>query len=216
VLIAEDSEDDSMLLLRELRKGGFDPTHKRVDTPAAMKSALENGTWDVIIADYSMPQFTAPAALKLMQDSGLDIPFIIMSGTVSEETAVAAMKAGANDYVMKNNLARIVPAVERELAEAEERRERRMAEQRCRIHLRRRAEACFDRCPGGAGGGPSKEGRDKLSSPRPRKRGGAGRQKGPALTGPTARGRIGRSAAAGGAGACVKRRARSVRVLGVA
>lgn len=74
VLIAEDSEDDSMLLLRELRKGGFDPTHKRVDTPAAMKSALENGTWDVIIADYSMPQFTAPAALKLMQDSGLDIP----------------------------------------------------------------------------------------------------------------------------------------------
>ena len=129
VLIAEDSEDDSMLLLRELRKGGFDPTHKRVDTPAAMKSALENGTWDVIIADYSMPQFTAPAALKLMQDSGLDIPFIIMSGTVSEETAVAAMKAGANDYVMKNNLARIVPAVERELAEAEERRERRRAEQ---------------------------------------------------------------------------------------
>ena len=128
VLLVEDAEDDAELLLRELRKGGYSPTSARVDTPAAMKAALEEGTWDVVVSDYSMPHFSAPAAQKLLLNSGLDLPFIIVSGTISDEAAVDAMKSGAHDYLRKDNLARLVPAIERELHEAQERRGRRRAE----------------------------------------------------------------------------------------
>ena len=128
VLHVEDSVDDSMLVRRELRKGGYDLTVERLDTPAEMKAALEGGTWDIVISDYSMPRFSGPAALKLLDNSGLDLPFIIVSATITEEMAVATMKAGAHDFVMKGNLARLNPAVQRELREAEERRARRKAE----------------------------------------------------------------------------------------
>src|SRR6266850_1518996 len=128
VLIIEDSQDDAALLLLELESGGYNPTFERVDTATAMQTALAKQPWDIIIADYSMPHFNALAALQLLQDSGLDLPFIIVSGAIGEDTAVAAMKAGAHDYLMKDNLARFVPAVERELREAKVRRQRRQAE----------------------------------------------------------------------------------------
>ncbi|MBI5746999.1 MAG: EAL domain-containing protein [Nitrospirae bacterium] len=129
VLIVEDSEDDKELVLRELRRGGYDPVHERVDTSEAMGMALDQQTWDIIISDYSMPNFNARAALEVLKARALDIPFIIVSGTIGEETAVAAMKAGANDYLMKGNLARLVPAIERELRDAEVRRGREKAEE---------------------------------------------------------------------------------------
>jgi signal transduction histidine kinase len=128
VLIVEDSEDDMLLILRELRQGGYTLDHVRVDTAAAMHTALEQQSWDIVIADYSLPAFSGPEALKLLQSQGLDLPFIIVSGTIGEETAVAAMKAGAHDFLSKGKLARLLPAVERELRDAEERRKRRNAE----------------------------------------------------------------------------------------
>jgi hypothetical protein len=128
VLIVEDSEDDTLLVLRELRRGGYTLDYVRVDTPAAMHAALEQQLWDIVIADYNMPAFSAPEALKLLQSQKLDLPFIIVSGTIGEEIAVAAMKAGAHDYLIKGNLARLVPAVERELREAQERHKRHSAE----------------------------------------------------------------------------------------
>lgn len=129
VLIVEDSSDDTALLLRELRRGGFEPTCQRVDTAAAMSGALDAEPWDIIISDYVMPQFSGTAALALMKERGLDLPFIIISGAISEDIAVAAMKAGAHDYVFKGNLTRLVPAIERELREAEVRRSERRARQ---------------------------------------------------------------------------------------
>jgi two-component system, cell cycle sensor histidine kinase and response regulator CckA len=132
VLIVEDSEDDMLLMLRELRRGGYTLDSLRVDTPVSMQVALDRQPWDVVIADYTLPAFNAPDALKLLQNQQQDIPFIIVSGTIGEETAVAAMKAGAHDYITKGNLARLVPAVERELREAEERRKRQGAEQALR------------------------------------------------------------------------------------
>jgi two-component system, cell cycle sensor histidine kinase and response regulator CckA len=128
VLIVEDSEDDMLLLLRELRQGGYTLDYVRVDTAAEMQAALERQTWDIVIADYSLPAFSGPEALKLMQRQGLDLPFIIVSGTIGEDTAVDAMKAGAHDFLSKGKLARLVPAVERELREAVERQKRRSAE----------------------------------------------------------------------------------------
>ncbi|WP_421655452.1 ATP-binding protein [Leptothermofonsia sp. ETS-13] len=132
VLIIEDSEDDVLLITRELRRGGYLFTYKRVDSRQEMKAVLEEQSWDLVIADYNLPHFDAIDALKLIQEKKLDIPFIIVSGSIGEDTAVAAMKAGAHDYLMKNNLARLVPAVERELREAQERRKRRKAEQALR------------------------------------------------------------------------------------
>jgi DNA-binding response OmpR family regulator/anti-sigma regulatory factor (Ser/Thr protein kinase) len=132
VLIVEDSEDDAALLLRELRRGGYNPTFARVDTPTAMSAALAQQAWDIVIADYAMPHFNAPAALTLVQESGLDLPFIVVSGAIGDATAVAAMQAGAQDYIMKDNLARLNPAIERELREATERRERKWAEEEIR------------------------------------------------------------------------------------
>jgi signal transduction histidine kinase/HPt (histidine-containing phosphotransfer) domain-containing protein len=119
VLIVEDCENDAKLLLIELRRGGWDITHERVDTSAAMSAALDAHPWDLIIADYSMPQFSGLTALTMVRQRGLDVPFILVSGKVGEETAVQAMKAGADDYLFKGDLQRLVPAVERELRDLE-------------------------------------------------------------------------------------------------
>ena len=143
VLLVEDSEDDALLLLRELKRGGREVISERVDTPEAMRADLEAREWDLIISDYQMPQFSGPAALGLLQETGKDLPFIIVSGTIGEELAVAAMKAGAHDYIMKDNLHRLVPAIERELREVETRRERRGAEETL-AHSAKRWRDTFD------------------------------------------------------------------------
>src|SRR5208337_847707 len=123
ILIVEDSEDDELRLLRELRRGGYDPVSERVETPEAMKAALERTHWDIIISDYLMPRFSGLAALNVLHESKFDIPFIIVSGNIGEDIAVNAMKAGAHDYLIKGNLARLVPAVDREMREAQIRSE---------------------------------------------------------------------------------------------
>lgn len=135
VLLVEDFESDAALVLRELRRGGYNPTWLRTDTAATMAAALAEQSWDIVIADYALPHFSGPAALALLRETGIDLPFIIVSGTIGEDVAVAAMKAGAHDYIMKNHLARLVPAVARELREAAVRRERRRAEQRTAVLL---------------------------------------------------------------------------------
>ena len=143
VLIVEDSEDDAVLVLRELRRGGYDPVFERVDTAAALEAALCNRAWDVIISDYALPSFNALGALAVVHRQHLDLPFIIVSGKIGEDVAVAAMKAGAHDYIMKDKLARLGPAIERELREAEVRAQRRQAEEalrRARDELERRVE----------------------------------------------------------------------------
>ena len=121
VLLAEDSEDDAILLLEEIRAGGFDPEFDRVQNPEDFIDCLERGGWDIILADYSMPRFNGLEALRLVQEWSLDIPLILVSGTVGEEVAVKAMKAGAQDYIMKDNLTRLVPAIEREVKDYRER-----------------------------------------------------------------------------------------------
>src|SRR6266705_1020809 len=118
VLMVEDSEDDARLMLRELRGAGYDLTHERVDTAAALEAALDRHPWDLVIGDYSMPHFSGTAALAILRGRGLDIPYICVAGTITEELAVAAMKAGANDYVTKGQLKRLLPAIERELRDA--------------------------------------------------------------------------------------------------
>jgi PAS domain S-box-containing protein len=128
ILIVEDSEDDYLLLLRELQRAGYDPVHERVETPEAMRSALANRKWDIVISDYLLPKFSGLLALALIQEMDLDLPFIIVSGNIGEDTAVGAMKAGANDYILKGNLKRLIPAVERELREAVVRRDRKRIE----------------------------------------------------------------------------------------
>src|SRR6266496_2598633 len=132
VLIIEDSEFDARILVNTLRQGGYQPTFQRVDTAEALRAALKDERWDIILSDYNMPNFSAPAALEIVQESGLDLPFLIISGGIGEDVAVAAMKAGANDYLMKGNLARLAPAVERELREAVIRAARRRAEEALR------------------------------------------------------------------------------------
>jgi len=127
VLIVEDSENDALLLVRELERGGYDPAFERVDTPEGMVAALEKA-WDIVIADYSLPHFSGLAALSLIKERRLDLPVIIVSGTIGEDLAVAAMKAGAHDYVMKDRLARLAPAVEREMREAAGRQQHRRTE----------------------------------------------------------------------------------------
>ncbi|KAF0219533.1 MAG: response regulator [Geobacteraceae bacterium] len=128
ILIVEDSVDDAELLLWELRRGGYEPVWERVETAEAMMAALENREWDIVIADYVMPKFTGLAALELLQSEGLDLPFIIVSGKVGEDAAVEAMRAGAHDYLVKGHMARLVPAVKRELSEYRIRLERKQAE----------------------------------------------------------------------------------------
>jgi len=129
VLTVEDSEDDTLLLMLELQRAGFNPTCERVDSAASMASALEKHPWDVVISDHSMPGFGSLDALKLLKEKQPDVPFIVVSGTIGEDFAVSAMKAGASDYVMKGRLTRLVPSIERELREADNRRTRRRVEE---------------------------------------------------------------------------------------
>ncbi|MCJ7531490.1 MAG: PAS domain S-box protein [Anaerolineales bacterium] len=132
VLIVEDSESDAAMVVHLLRKAGYDVHDQRVESADQMQAALEKQAWDVVISDYSLPQFDAPAALALLQQTGLDIPFIVVSGTIGEETAVTMMKTGTHDYFMKNKLARLAPAVEREIREAQMRQERKRGEEALR------------------------------------------------------------------------------------
>lgn len=140
ILIVEDLEDDAMLLAEELRSGGYAPEWERVQTMSEMRAALENREWDIILADYSMPGFSGLEALALAQEKECDLPFILVSATVDDRTAVEAMRRGAHDYIMKDNLARLLPAVGRELREAEMRRARRIAEAALNEMLRNSAE----------------------------------------------------------------------------
>jgi len=127
-LLIEDCETDALLIRHELESGGYEVTLRRVESAKALRAALDKDHWDLFISDYRLPQFSGLDALKIIQQKGLDQPFILVSGYIGEETAVAAMKAGAHDYLMKDNLARLAPAVEREIKEAEVRRARAQAQ----------------------------------------------------------------------------------------
>ena len=131
-LLVDDSEDDAILLLRYLRKNGYDVTSERVDTSEALRAALAQGAWDIAFCDYVMPLLPGEEALRILGADAPDLPVITVSGNVGEEFAVNVMRAGAKDYVRKDNLSRLVPAIERELADAAGRRERRKLEQRLR------------------------------------------------------------------------------------
>ena len=128
-LLLEDDEDDLTLLLMTLKKAGFALNYKNVQTPEEYIEALKS-QWDIIISDYSLPKINGMEALRILKNLDLDIPFIIVSGTIGEEIAVSTMRAGANDYIMKNNLHRLIPAIERELKEAEIRKNKQITEQR--------------------------------------------------------------------------------------
>lgn len=128
VLVIEDSEIDALLLLEQLKVGGYVPESRRVDNAEDLAEALDKQKWDIIFSDHNMPRFSSTEALEIVRSSALDVPFLIVSGAIGEEAAVAAMKAGAQDYLMKGNMARLVAAVDRELKDAEERRARRAAE----------------------------------------------------------------------------------------
>lgn len=132
VLIIEDSTDDAELMVRELARGGFDPSWKRVETAEAMNEALENEAWDLVLTDFRLPRFGALAAIDVMRRREVDLPFLIVTDALGESAAVAAMKAGAHDVIMKDGLGRLMPAVERELREAGQRRKRRVAEEALR------------------------------------------------------------------------------------
>jgi len=138
VLFIEDSEDDAKLQVRLLGQGGYDVFYERVDSPDGLLQSLEK-VWDIIISDYSMPHFRGTDALKLVRNKGLDVPFIFVSGTIGEDSAVAALKVGAQDYLMKSNLSRLIPSVQRELRESEERKQRQRLEEQ--VHQLQRFEA---------------------------------------------------------------------------
>ena len=128
VLMVEDSEDDALLIIRELKKGGYNPVCERVETAAAMKKALKDKQWDIILCDYKLPKFSGEQAIALLKETNIEIPLIIVSGTIGEETAVECMRSGAHDYIMKNNLSRLCPAIAREIEEAKVRNKQRQAE----------------------------------------------------------------------------------------
>jgi CheY-like chemotaxis protein len=128
VLFVEDNPDDAELLVRALKKEGYDPVHRRVETDHELRLALLNEEWDIVLCDWAIPGFEAPAALEVVQSSHREVPFVIVSGTVDEETAVAAMRSGAHDFLVKGNLRRLSPIIERELAESQIRRERNRVE----------------------------------------------------------------------------------------
>jgi signal transduction histidine kinase len=138
-LIVEDDERDAALLVRELKRGGYDLTYERVETPEAMAAAIDGKAWDIVVSDYSMPRFSGPAALDLVRESGVDLPFIIVSGTVNEEVAVNAMRAGACDFMRKGEFTRLLPAIDRELREAARRRDHRAMEEH--LHRAQKVEA---------------------------------------------------------------------------
>lgn len=148
VLIIEDDEGDALLLVEELRAGGYDPTFRRVETQPELAQALAETAWDIIVSDFRMPHFSGIDALALYRELDLDIPFILVSGTVGDATAVMVMKAGAHDFVMKEHLAMLVPAIDRELRDAEERRRRRQAEADLRAS-ETRLRAIVDTAPDG-------------------------------------------------------------------
>ncbi len=133
VLIIEDSENDSQLVLREIQRGEYEAEWERVETRAALEDALVRRQWDIIICDHSLPEFSAIAALETLQARALDLPFIIVSGSISEEAAVKSLKAGAHDFIVKGKLARLIPAIQRELGDAKTRHERKQAEERLRL-----------------------------------------------------------------------------------
>lgn len=128
VLLIEDNEGDAALMLRELQRGGYEPVVWRVETPDAMHHTLQQEPWDVVLADWSLPKFSALFALEILKSHGLDLPFIIVSGTIGEEAVISAMKAGAHDFVSKEHLGRLVLTIERELREADDRQARKLAE----------------------------------------------------------------------------------------
>ncbi|CAG0975399.1 MAG: sensory transduction histidine kinase [Candidatus Methanoperedens nitroreducens] len=146
VLVVEDSKDDVLLLIRELKRGGYQPEYERVDTADAMSAALDSKKWDIIISDYVMPRFSGLSALKLLKKKEIDVPFILVSGRIGEDIAVDAMKAGAQDYIRKDDLRRLNPAIERELEEAEGRLKRKIAEEALRS-LSLRYEAILSAVP---------------------------------------------------------------------
>ena len=129
VLIVEDNDDDAQLLLVKLRRAGYSPDYVRVDNADALSEVLKDHSWQVVISDYAMPGFSGLEALRLLRQQDQETPFILVSGTVGEEIAVEAMRSGANDYIMKDNLARLVPAIDRELRDVRERSDRRRAEE---------------------------------------------------------------------------------------
>jgi signal transduction histidine kinase len=125
VLMVEDSEDDALLVGLQLRRGGYLPEVRRVDSPEGLRAALAE-RWDVVISDYVLPRFDGIAALRIVRElAGPELPFVLVSGTIGEEKAVEALKSGAGDFVTKQNLTRLVPAIEREMRDAQVRRERR-------------------------------------------------------------------------------------------
>ncbi|HXJ71547.1 MAG TPA: PAS domain S-box protein, partial [Candidatus Dormibacteraeota bacterium] len=146
VLIVEDSEFDAQIMVSLLRKGGYDVTCERVENAPAMRTALQGRPWQLILADYNLPSFNAPAALEVLKESGLDLPFIIVSGGIGEDIAVACMKAGAHDYLMKGNLHRLAPAVDRELREAANRASQREAKKAV-MESERRYRLLWETCP---------------------------------------------------------------------
>ncbi len=123
VLVVEDSENDTHLVVRSLRRAGYEVDWRRVETALELKAALDSSPWDLVISDFNLPQFSASGALSVFQDSRLDVPFILVSGTIGEDNAVALMKAGAHDYVRKDDLGRLPSVVQRELTEARLRRQ---------------------------------------------------------------------------------------------
>jgi PAS domain S-box-containing protein len=137
ILIIEDWVDDAELIVQEIRRGGYEVDWEQVETKSGMQAALARQKWDIILSDYSMPQFSALSALATLKDSGLDIPFIVISGTIGEETAVAALKGGVHDFLVKDKLARLIPAIERELRDAEARRSQREAETKYQLLVER-------------------------------------------------------------------------------
>ncbi len=140
VLIVEDSENDALLNVRELEKNGYEVFFRRVDTAKDMEKALRSEKWDAILSDYKMLVFSAPAALELMQKKDLDIPFIVISGAVGEDMATEVMKSGADDFFAKDNMGRLVPAIEREVQDAEHRRKSKEAERRYSVLFEKAAE----------------------------------------------------------------------------
>jgi signal transduction histidine kinase len=143
-LLLEDNEHDALILVRHLKQGGYELDFERVETAAAFEEALDRGEWDLVFADYVLPGYSGLAALKEVQKRELDIPFIIVSGKIGEETAVEAMRAGAHDYLMKSNLARLAAVVERELREAHRRHDRRRAQKQLAVQSAALAERTLE------------------------------------------------------------------------
>jgi DNA-binding NtrC family response regulator len=128
LLIVEDSPEDAALMEHELERAGYDVASERVETENAFRHALAQAAWDAVLCDYTLPDFSGVSALRILRETDADLPFIYVSGTIGEDVAVEAMRSGAQDYVLKNNLNRLAPAVGRELREAKVRREKRALE----------------------------------------------------------------------------------------